>query len=160
VECLRADVARLALGVLRARRRRDRHGLSVLLICIVLFGAATFLYQFAELVMPTLFPVLHLAFSTTVTRAAAAAFLAQGKSKLRGADGALREDHLVYGQNRSGAALRCTKLARLEQQLSNASALQPLAAAAAPVPALQKRCKRCASSHHKLQSIAAFAHNE
>ena len=48
--------------------------------------------------MPTLFPVLHLAFGPTVARAAAAAFLAQGKPKLGGADGALREDHLVYGQ--------------------------------------------------------------
>ena len=43
-------------------------------------------------------PVLFLAFGPTVARAAAAAFLAQGKPKLGGADGALREDHLVYGQ--------------------------------------------------------------
>ena len=95
---LRADVARLALGVLSARLRRDRDGLRVLRICVVLLGAACFFYWFAELIVPALFPVLHLAFSPTIARAAATAFLAQGEPKLGGADGALREDHLVYGQ--------------------------------------------------------------
>ena len=48
--------------------------------------------------MASLLPVLFLAFGSAVARAAAAAFLAQGKPKLGGADGALREDHPVYGQ--------------------------------------------------------------
>ena len=96
MEGLRADVARLALRVVGARLRRDRDGLGVLLICVVLLGAACFFYCFAELVVPAFFPMLHLAFGPAVACAAAAAFLAQGKAKLGGADGALREDHLVY----------------------------------------------------------------
>jgi hypothetical protein len=63
-----------------------------------LLGTACFFYLLAELVVPALFPVLHLAFGPTVARVAAAAFLAQGQPKLGGADGALREDHLLYGQ--------------------------------------------------------------
>jgi hypothetical protein len=78
MERLRADVARLALRVFRARLRRNRYGLRVLVICVVLFRAACFLYFLAELVMTTLCRVLHLAFRPTVARAAAAAFLAQG----------------------------------------------------------------------------------
>ena len=45
--------------------------------------------------MATFLPVLFLAGCPTVARAAAAAFLAQGKPKLGGADGALREDHII-----------------------------------------------------------------
>ena len=77
MERLRADEARLALGVLRARLRRDYDSLRVLNICVVLLGAACFFNFFAELVVPAFFPVLHLAFGPTVARAAAAAFLAQ-----------------------------------------------------------------------------------
>ena len=95
---LRADVARLPLGVLRAFLGRDRDGLRVLLICVVLLRAACLFYLLAERVVAALFPVLHLAFGPAVACAAAAAFLAQGQAKLGGADGALREDHLVYGQ--------------------------------------------------------------
>ena len=54
--------------------------------------------------MATLFPVLFLAFGPTVACAAAAAFLAQGQTKLGGADGALREDHSLSRRQR-GAAL-------------------------------------------------------
>ena len=78
MEGLRADVARLALGVLGARLRRDRYGLRVPLICVVLLSAACFFYFLAELVEAALLPVLFLAFGTAVARAAAAAFLAQG----------------------------------------------------------------------------------
>ena len=98
VEGLRADVARLAFRVLGALLRRDSYSLRVLLICVVLLSSAAFPYLSTELVVAALFPVLHLAFGPTVARAAAAAFLAQGKPKLGGADGALREDHIVYGQ--------------------------------------------------------------
>ena len=113
VDGLGADEARLPLRVLRARLRRDRDCLRVLLICVVLLSAACFFYWFAELVVPAFFPMLHLAFSSTVARAAAAAFLAQGKPKLGGADGAMREDHLVYGQIAPGQtydAKCCKKL--------------------------------------------------
>ena len=62
-------------------------------------------------------PVLFLAVGPTIARAAAAAFLAQGKPKLGGADGALREDHLVYGQVARGqpydANNACKKPSRL-----------------------------------------------
>ena len=75
---LETDVTRLAICVIRARLRRDSYGLRVPLIRIVLFGAACFLYFLAELVVPAIFPMLHLAFRPTVARAAAAAFLAQG----------------------------------------------------------------------------------
>ena len=78
VEGLRADVARLALRVLRAFLDRDRYCLRVLLICIVLLCATSLFNLLAERVVAALFPVLHLAFRPTVARAAAAAFLAQG----------------------------------------------------------------------------------
>ena len=73
---LEADVAFLALGVLRARLCRDCDGLRVLVICVVLLGAASFFYLFAELVMAASLPVLFLAFGPTVACAAPAAFLA------------------------------------------------------------------------------------
>ena len=66
---------RLALRVVRARLDRDREGLCVPLICVVLFGAACFFYAFTELVVPAFFPVLHLAFRPAVACAAAAASL-------------------------------------------------------------------------------------
>jgi hypothetical protein len=78
MEGLRADEARLALRVVRARLRRDGYGLRILRICVVLLGAACFLYFLTDIIVATLFPVLHLAFRPTVARAAAAAFLAQG----------------------------------------------------------------------------------
>jgi hypothetical protein len=74
---LRADVARLALRVVRAFLGRDRHGSRVLCVGIILLGAACFFYFFAELVMASLLPVLFLALGTAVARAAAAAFLAR-----------------------------------------------------------------------------------
>jgi hypothetical protein len=98
MEGLRADVARLTLCVVGAFLDGSRDGLRVLRICVVLLCAACFFNFFAELVVATLLPVLLLALRTAVACAAAAAFLAQGKPKLGGADGALREDHLVYGQ--------------------------------------------------------------
>ena len=77
VEGLRADVARLAFGVLGARLRRYHYGLRVLLIRIVLLSAAGLFYFLAEPVMAALFPVFFLAFGPAVACAAAAAFLAQ-----------------------------------------------------------------------------------
>ena len=80
----------------RTPLRRDRDGLRVLLICVVLLGAACLFYFFTELVMAASLPVLFLALGAAVACAAAAAFLAQGQAKLGGADGALREDHLAF----------------------------------------------------------------
>ena len=74
---LRANVARLALGVLCARLRRDRDRLRVLLICVVLLGTTGFPYLLTELVMSAFFPVLRLAGRSAVACAAAAAFLSQ-----------------------------------------------------------------------------------
>ena len=78
VKGLGADVARLALRVLRASLRSDRNDLRVLLICVILLSAASFFYFLTELVVAALFPVLFLACGPTVARTAAAAFLAQG----------------------------------------------------------------------------------
>ena len=74
MERLCADIARLALGVLRARLRRDRYGLRILLICVVLFGAATFPNLLAELVMAA-FPVCFLTLRPAVAPLASAALL-------------------------------------------------------------------------------------
>ena len=60
-EGLRADVAGLTLGVLRAFLDRDRDRLPVFLVGMILFGAACFLNLLAELVVAAFFPVLHLA---------------------------------------------------------------------------------------------------
>jgi hypothetical protein len=98
MEGLRADVARLPLRVVRARLRRGSDGLRVLVICVVLFGTTGSLNLLTERVVAALFPVLFLAGCPAVACAAAAAFLTQGQPKVGGADGALRENHLVYGQ--------------------------------------------------------------
>jgi len=76
-EFLHANIARLALGVLGARLRRDRDGLLVFLICVVLLSSAFFFNFLADFVVPAFFPVLHLAGCPTVACAAAAAFLAR-----------------------------------------------------------------------------------
>ena len=56
---------------------RDRDGLLVFFVGVVLFRAAALFYLLTELVVPAFFPVLHLAFGSTVACTAAAAFLAQ-----------------------------------------------------------------------------------
>ena len=77
-ECIvEADVARLALRVVRARLDRDRDGLLVFFVGVVLFGAAALFDPSAQLFMPAV-PVLLLACRTAVACAAAAAFLARG----------------------------------------------------------------------------------
>ena len=93
VEGLRADVARLALCVVRARLRRDRDGHRVAMIRIELLGAACFLYFPTELVVPALFPVLLLARRPAVACAAAAAFLSRRQAERGIAGGASHQDH-------------------------------------------------------------------
>jgi hypothetical protein len=75
MQCLRADVARLALRVLGARLDRRRDGILAFLIRVILFGAAAFSYLSTEFVMTALFPVLFLARQPAVARLAAAALL-------------------------------------------------------------------------------------
>ena len=75
---MRADVARLPLRVVRAFLDRDRDGLLVFFVGVILFVSTSLFNLLAELVMTTLFPVLFLALGAAVARAAAAAFLAQG----------------------------------------------------------------------------------
>ena len=65
MEGLRADVARLALRVRRARLRRDRDGLFVFLVCIILFRVAAAVYLLADLLVAAA-PVVMLASGITV----------------------------------------------------------------------------------------------
>jgi hypothetical protein len=92
VDGLHADVARLVLGVVHALLDRDCYGLSIIRICIILLGTASFLDILAKLVVAALVPVLFLACRATVACLAAAALL--GQTWKRGsAAGALRDDH-------------------------------------------------------------------
>jgi hypothetical protein len=77
VEGLRADEARLALRVVGALLDRDRDGLLVFFVGVILFVSTSLFNLLAELVMAALFPVFFLALRSAVARAAAAAFLAQ-----------------------------------------------------------------------------------
>ena len=65
----------MAFSVLGAFLDRDRDGLLVFFVGVVLFGATAFPNLLAELVMATLFPVLRLAGRPAVERFAAAALL-------------------------------------------------------------------------------------
>jgi len=60
------DVARLALRVVRAFRDRDRDGLLVFFLGVVLFGAAAATYFLADLLVAAA-AVFHLASPTTVS---------------------------------------------------------------------------------------------
>ena len=93
MEGLRADVARLALGVLRAFLDRLRDGLLVFLIRMILLGPASSPNLLAELVMAAFFPVCFLAGRPAVTCTAAAAFLARSQAKWGSAGGAVCEEY-------------------------------------------------------------------
>ena len=98
--------------------------------------------------MAAFFPVLHLAFGPAVACAAAAAFLAQGKPKVRGADGALREDHLLWSNRDAGTPTMPKSRARKKASvLLVASSMFGLTAAS-------HRCFVCA-----LHSSSSVAHN-
>jgi hypothetical protein len=71
---LRADVARLVLGVLGAFLNCGHDGLFVFLVGVVLFRTAPFPYLFTQLVV-ALLPMLFLAGRPAVARLAAAALL-------------------------------------------------------------------------------------
>ena len=57
---LETDVARLALRVVRARLDRDRDGLLVFFVCIILFCVAAAVYLLADLLVAAA-PVVMLA---------------------------------------------------------------------------------------------------
>ena len=95
MEGLRADVARLALRVVRARLDRDRDGLRVLLICVVSLGATSPFYWFAERVVAAFFPMR---IRPTVARACPHFF---PNDKPSSAQSALREASFVWS-NSSG----------------------------------------------------------
>merc|ERR1711903_248557 len=65
MEGLRADVARLALRVLGARLDRDRDGLLVFFVCIILFCVAAAVYFLTHLLVAAA-PVVMLASRVTV----------------------------------------------------------------------------------------------
>ena len=69
MEGLRADVARLALRVVRARLDRDRDGLLVFFVCIILFCVAAAVYFLADLLVAAA-PVVMLASFVAVSRVA------------------------------------------------------------------------------------------
>ena len=60
MEGLRADVARLALGLVGARLDRDRDGLLVFFVCIILFRVAAAVYFLTHLLVAAA-PVVVLA---------------------------------------------------------------------------------------------------
>ena len=84
----------MAFSVLGAFLDRDRDGLLVFFVGVVLFGATAFPNLLAELVMATLFPVLRLAGRPAVERFAAAALLGRVR-EWGNAGGALCHDHLA-----------------------------------------------------------------
>jgi hypothetical protein len=92
----RADVAGLAFRVLRAFLDRVRHGLRVLIVGMILLGAAASFNLLADLVMAAFFPVLRLAGWPAVARLAAAALFGQAR-KRGSARGTLCEDHSTVG---------------------------------------------------------------
>ncbi len=67
VEGLRADVASLALRVVRARLDRDRDGLFVLFVGIILFCVAPAVYSLTNLLVAAA-PVVMLASGVTIAR--------------------------------------------------------------------------------------------
>ena len=85
-----ADVAKLALGVLRALLDGLRLGFFVLLAGEVSLGAASALYLLAEVLM-AFFPVSYLAGRPAVARLAAATLLGH-RGERRGAAGARRQE--------------------------------------------------------------------
>ena len=92
LDALRADVARLALGVLRARRDRDLRRLVIFLVRVVLLGAAAFFNLLAKVLVAAFVPMLGLAGWSTVARFAATALLGAGRQR-RGAAVTHSSDH-------------------------------------------------------------------
>ena len=97
VEGLRADVARLALRVLGARLDRDRDGLLVFFVGVVLFRVAAAVYLLTNLLVAAA-PVVMLASCITISRPTSNT-ARRVVGQWGGAGGACCEDHfaLVWG---------------------------------------------------------------
>ena len=91
MEGLRADVARLALRVVRALRDRDRDGLLVFFVGVILLRVAAAVYFLAHLLMAAA-PVVVLARRVKVSCVASNASR-RGVGQWGGAGGAVCEDH-------------------------------------------------------------------
>jgi hypothetical protein len=90
---LEADVAFLPLCVVRARLDRDRDGLLIFVVCIVLFRVAAAVYFLADLLVPAA-PVVVLACRIAVS--GFAPHTPRGVvGQWRGAGGAICDDHIV-----------------------------------------------------------------
>jgi hypothetical protein len=94
MQSLRADEARLALRVGRARLDRDRDGLLVFFVCIILFCVAAAVYFLTHLLVAAA-PVVMLASFVAVSCMAPYASR-RGVGQWSGAGGACCEDHLAF----------------------------------------------------------------
>ena len=113
---LRTNIARLPLGILRARLRSDSYGLLILRLGVILLGAAALPNLPAELVVAALFPVCFLALGAAVARLAAAALLGSGRWERGSACRALGEDHCsATCGGRAGGALVFPKAGSVDE---------------------------------------------
>ena len=104
MEGLRADVARLALRVVRARLDRDRDGLLVFFVGVVLLRVAAAVYFLTHLLVAAA-PVVMLASGVAVARFASNA-PRRVVGQWGGAGGAVCEDNFALAGSVRVAALR------------------------------------------------------
>ena len=101
---LETDVARLALRVVRARLDRDRDGLLVFFVGVVLFCVAAAVYFLTDLLVAAA-PVVVLASGMTISCVAPNASRCV-VGQWGGAGGAICEDHLAFCGELLGFARR------------------------------------------------------
>ena len=97
---LEADVAFLPLRVVRARLDRDRDGLLVFFVCIILFRVAAAVYFLTHLLVAAA-PVVMLASRVTVPQLTSNA-TRRVVGQWGGAGGAVCEDHFLVGRRDLG----------------------------------------------------------
>jgi hypothetical protein len=102
MEGLRADVARLAFGVVRARLDGLRDGLLVFFVGIILFRVAAAVYSLTDLLVAAA-PVVMLASCITISRPASNA-PRRVVGQWGGAGGAICEDHFCLARAFCAAA--------------------------------------------------------
>ena len=98
VEGLRADAARLPLHVVRARLDRDRDGLLVFFVGVVLLRVAAAVYSLADLLVAAA-PVVMLASGITIASVTSNASR-RVVGQWGGAGGAVCEDHFALARYR------------------------------------------------------------
>merc|ERR1719362_1587276 len=94
MESLRANVARLALRVVGALLDRDRDGLLVFFVGVVLFSVAAAVYPFTNLLVAAA-PVVMLASRVTIAGPTSNTSR-RGVGQWGGAGGAICEDHFAF----------------------------------------------------------------